>query len=198
MSAAALNMRRNIVEAMGTKPMALDDIADRAGYSPDATRRHLLAMETAGVVARADMMGIADAGWVVANLPGSASPIVTWLEERGLWTLARDAAMGAHATVEEVCTRDRSRRVSHARQAVWSALEMKGLSRLEIARAFRRDHTTVGYGIGQADKRQVDAADGQATGPTNRRKALPPSPIRETYRTEARRHVSAPEERSNE
>lgn len=101
------------------------------------------------------MAGIANAGWVVGERSEAASPVVAWLEERGLWVVAKDAAMGAHATLEEVCTRSRLKRVSQARQAVWSALEMKGLSRSEIARVFKRDQTTVGYGIGKADKRQA-------------------------------------------
>lgn len=157
MSAAALNTRRHIIEAMGAKPMALDDIADRAGYSLDVVRKHLQAMSKIGLVEKTGMAGIANAGWIVGERSEAASPVIAWLEERGLWVAARDAAMGAHATLEEVCTRSRLKRVSQARQAVWSALEMKGLSRSEIARVFKRDQTTVGYGIGKADKRQIKA-----------------------------------------
>lgn len=152
---AALNTRRCIIEAMGAKPMALDDIADRAGYTPETVHRHLQAMSRIGLVAKASIAGLPNAGWIVGERCESASPVIAWLEERGLWAVAKDAAMGAHATLEEVCTRSQLRRMSRARQAVWSALEMKGLSRSEIARVFNRDQTTVGYGIGKSDKRRA-------------------------------------------
>ena len=84
-----------------------------------------------------------------------------WLEDRELFGLVIDACRPFHATFEEVAGRDREPRVSRARQAVWSLLEMRGLSRSSIARAFGRDHTTVGHGIAAADKRAPQAGPGE-------------------------------------
>lgn len=84
-----------------------------------------------------------------------------WLEDRELLGLVLDACKSFHATFDEVAGRDREPRVSRARQAVWSLLEMRGLSRSSIARAFGRDHTTVVHGIAAADKRALSAGPGE-------------------------------------
>ena len=84
-------------------------------------------------------------------------PIVSalhlYLAERGLLGLVLDVCKSYHATFEEISGRSRELRVSRARQAAWSLLEARGLSRSEIGRAFGRDHTTVVAGIAAADKR---------------------------------------------
>ena len=84
-----------------------------------------------------------------------------WLEDRELLGLVLDACKSFHATFDEVAGRDREPRVSRARQAVWSLLEMRGMSRSAIARAFGRDHTTVVHGIAAADKRALSAGSGE-------------------------------------
>lgn len=76
-----------------------------------------------------------------------------WAEARGLLPVVTATAAERHVTLAELWSTSRTPRVSHARQLLWSRLEMAGLCRSEIARAFGRDHSTVIHGIAAADRR---------------------------------------------
>lgn len=76
--------------------------------------------------------------------------IVHDLEERDLVPLVLDVCKRRGVLLHEVCGRSHRRSVSWARQEVWATLRdhpERFYSFPDIARLFRRDHTTVLAGV---------------------------------------------------
>ena len=76
--------------------------------------------------------------------------IVRDLQERDLISLVLDVCRRRAVTLRELCGRSHRRSVSWARQEVWARLRgdpERFYSFPDIARIFRRDHTTVLAGV---------------------------------------------------
>lgn len=69
-------------------------------------------------------------------------------------------AAAAGITSREILSERRERRAVQARHAaMWLAREMSGYSYPAIGRAFRRDHTSVLYGVARTETRLARDAD---------------------------------------
>jgi chromosomal replication initiation ATPase DnaA len=76
--------------------------------------------------------------------------VLAALRERDLDTIAADVAAQRGVPLQELCGRGRTRSVARARHEVWWRIRHhpeRYLSLPEIARLFRRDHTTIKAGI---------------------------------------------------
>ena len=79
-----------------------------------------------------------------------ADAIVRDLEARDLMPLVLDVCKRRGVLLHELCGRSHRRSASRARQEVWARLRAdpeRSYSFLDIARIFRRDHSTVVAGI---------------------------------------------------
>jgi len=76
--------------------------------------------------------------------------VLAALERRNLGTLIQEICTRRGVLLEELCGRSRLSSVSRARHELWWRIHNhpeREYSVCEIARLFRRDPTTVGYGI---------------------------------------------------
>lgn len=84
----------------------------------------------------------------------TSEDLQTWLGERNLDEGANEVLGEYHVTMDEIVGRDRTPRVSYARQHLWAFLELSGFSQSEVSRLFERNHTTVMAGIKAHYKRK--------------------------------------------
>ena len=93
--------------------------------------------------------------------PSSPDAVLSQLAARGLLGLLDEVCVRRGVTRAELCGRGRTRAVAAARQELWSLIRehpSRNYSYLEIARFFRRDHSTVVCGISAHRRRQPAAA----------------------------------------
>lgn len=82
--------------------------------------------------------------------------VITALKVRALTAILEDVCRRRGVTTYEVCGRARTRGVSYARHELWWRIRNhpdRHYSFAEIAKLFRRDHTTVLQGIKAHQKR---------------------------------------------
>lgn len=69
------------------------------------------------------------------------------LEARGLLDMVGDVALSHHVTLDEVCSKKRTKRIAAARHAAWAKLRTLGFSYPEIAALWDVTHGSVFYAV---------------------------------------------------
>lgn len=90
--------------------------------------------------------------------PNTTADVLAALHAHNLLPLLQHICERRGVVVDDVCGRARSRSVAHARQELWWSIRhdpQRSYSLLEIARLFRRDHTTVSHGVTAHARRQT-------------------------------------------
>ena len=90
--------------------------------------------------------------------PDPSAKVIAALAERGLLGLLDDVCRLHCVTRAEVCSRNRSKSVSHARKDLWSRMRRHrflAFSYVELGRLFVRNHTTVMLGVRSFEARQA-------------------------------------------
>ena len=63
-------------------------------------------------------------------------------------------------SVKELMSKRRTERIAHARFLIWFIAQREGMSLMQIARAFDRDHTTILHGIQREEEaRRMEEAE---------------------------------------
>ena len=62
-------------------------------------------------------------------------------------------------SVRELMSKRRTERIAHARFLIWFIAQREGMSLMQIARAFDRDHTTIRHGIRFEEARRMEEAE---------------------------------------
>jgi chromosomal replication initiation ATPase DnaA len=90
--------------------------------------------------------------------PNTADGVLAALRAHNLLPLLEHICERRGVVIDDVCGRARSRSVARARQELWWSIRhhpQRSYSLLEIARLFRRDHTTVSHGVLAHARRQT-------------------------------------------
>jgi chromosomal replication initiation ATPase DnaA len=88
----------------------------------------------------------------------TAPSVLAALRAHNLLPLLEHICEQRGVVIGDVCGRARTRSVARARQELWWSIRhhpQRSYSLLEIARLFRRDHTTVSHGVAAHARRQT-------------------------------------------
>lgn len=90
--------------------------------------------------------------------PDASAGVIAALRAHNLLPLLEHLCERRGVVPDDVCGRTRAQSVTQARQELWWSIRhhpQRFYSLLEIARLFRRDHTTIAHGVAAHARRQT-------------------------------------------